>query len=71
MTRAPAALAIWMAITPMPLVAPWINKVSPDFRPPPSKTLVKTVKTVSGRAAAWTKSRASGTGRACRASTTA
>jgi hypothetical protein len=31
MTRAPAALAIWMAVTPMPLVAPWISRVSPAF----------------------------------------
>jgi hypothetical protein len=52
MTRAPAALAIWMAVTPMPLVAPWISRVSPAFSAPLSKTLVKTVKTVSGRAAA-------------------
>jgi hypothetical protein len=71
MTWAPAALAIWMAVTPMPLVAPWTSRVSPAFSPPASKTLAKTVQTVSGRAAAWTKSTPGGMGRAWRASTTA
>ena len=54
MTRAPAALAIWIAVTPMPLVAPWISNVSPAFNAPLSNTLAKTVKTVSGSTAACT-----------------
>ena len=70
-TRAPAALAIWIAVTPMPEVAPCTSSVSPAFSAPCSKTLAKTVNTVSGRPAAWMKSNPLGIGKAWRASTTA
>ena len=69
-TLAPAALAIWTAATPMPLVAPWTMKVSPRASRPRSNTLPKTVNAVSGRLAACTPSSPAGSGRAWRASTT-
>jgi NADPH2:quinone reductase len=47
-TLAPSALAIWMAVTPIPLVPPWISKVSPACNRPRSNTLLHTVKKVSG-----------------------
>jgi hypothetical protein len=65
MTVAPAALASWMAVTPMPLVPPWISSVSPACRRPRSNTLLQTVKKVSGRLAASTSLRPWGTGRHC------
>jgi len=53
-----------MAVVPIPEVAPWISRVSPALRPPCSNTFAKTVKTVSGRAAAWTALKPVGMGRA-------
>ena len=50
-TRAPAAFAIWIAVTPIPLFAPCTSSVSPARRAPRSKTLLQTVNTVSGNAA--------------------
>ena len=70
-TFAPAALAIWIAVVPMPEVEPWISTVSPAFNPPCSNTLANSVNTVSGKAAASMRSSPSGIGKACRASTTA
>ncbi len=70
-TRAPAALAIWMAVTPIPEVPPWMRQVSPGWRCPMSNRFAQTVKTVSGRDAASTKPRPLGMARACRASATA
>jgi len=64
MTFAPAALAIWIAVTPMPDVAPCTKRVSPAFSMPISNTFAQTVKTVSGRDAASAKLRDPGTGRA-------
>jgi len=62
-TVAPAALAIWMAVTPMPLEPPWINKVSPACKRPRSNTLLHTVKKVSGKEAASMSLKPWGTGR--------
>jgi hypothetical protein len=47
-----------MAVTPMPLVAPWTSRVSPGLSAPASNTFAQTVKTVSGRAAASSKASA-------------
>ena len=54
MTRAPKAVASWIAVVPMPEEPPWISTVSPAFKPPRSNTLCQTVKKVSGMAAAST-----------------
>ena len=70
-TLAPAALAIWIAVVPIPDVAPWIITVSPGCRLPCSNTLANTVNTVSGRAAASSRLRPCGIGKAWRASQTA
>ena len=51
MTRAPSALAIWIAVVPMPEEPPCTRKVSPDLSPPRSTMLCQTVKKVSGIAA--------------------
>ena len=51
MTRAPNALASWIAVVPMPDEPPCTRKVSPDFKPPRSNMLCQTVKKVSGMAA--------------------
>ena len=63
MTVAPCALAIWIAVTPMPLLPPWISRVSPGCRRPRSKTFDQTVKKVSGRLAASMSLRLAGDGR--------
>ena len=63
MTLAPSALAIWIAVTPMPLVPPWISRVSPGCSRTRSNTLLHTVKKVSGSEAASTSLRPLGTGR--------
>ena len=60
-----AARANWMAVTPMPLVPPCTNRVSPFCRRPRSNTLLQTVKKVSGNAAASSSDRPWGTGRHC------
>ena len=62
-TRAPNARANWIAVVPMPLDPPWISTDSPDVRWARSKTLLHTVKKVSGSAAALTKLMPAGTGR--------
>ena len=51
-TRAPACLASWIAIVPMPLPPPWTSSVSPAASPAVRKTLEYTVQAVSGSAAA-------------------
>ncbi len=63
MTLAPSALAIWIAVTPMPLEPPWISSVSPGWSLTRSNTLLHTVKKVSGSEAASTSLRPLGTGR--------
>ena len=70
-TTAPKALPSMMAVVPMPLDPPWTSSVSPSFRRPRSKTLVHTVKKVSGIAAASLKERPGGTGSALSSCTTA
>ena len=62
-TVAPHALAIWIAVTPMPLEPPWTSSVSPGCRRARSKTFDQTVKKVSGRLAASTSLRFAGLGR--------
>ena len=52
MTRAPKALASWIAVVPMPDEPPCTKNVSPIFKPPRSNTLCQTVRKVSGMAAA-------------------
>ena len=64
MTFAPKALASMIAVVPMPEVPPCTSSVSPAFSAPRSKTLVQTVKKVSGIAAASTIVRPAGIGRA-------
>src|SRR5512134_35437 len=54
-----------MAATPIPLAPPCTNKDSPFLSFPLSKTLLQTVKTVSGSEAASTKDRFDGIGRHC------
>ena len=56
MTRAPNALANWMAVTPMPLVPPCTSAVSPSASRPWPNRLAQTVKPVSHNAAARTAS---------------
>ena len=51
-TVAPKCRAIWIAVSPMPLVPPWISTVSPRRSRPRSTRLFQTVKNVSGRLAA-------------------
>jgi len=63
-TRAPNALASWIAAVPMPEEPPWISKVSPAFNRPRSKALCHTVKKVSGMAAAAISVSPAGTGSA-------
>jgi hypothetical protein len=55
-TRAPSALASWIAVVPMPLDPPCTRNHSPAARRPRSNTLFHTVKKVSGSAAARTMS---------------
>ncbi len=62
-TRAPKALASWIAVVPMPLEPPWTRRLSPGLRPARSKTLLHTVKKVSGSAAASVRLRPLGAGR--------
>ncbi|MNN55611.1 hypothetical protein D3C81_1704970 [compost metagenome] len=69
-TLKPSALAIWMAVVPMPLEPPWISSVSslprgPLPSRPRSNTLLQTVKKVSGSAAASISDKPAGTGRHC------
>ena len=64
-TVAPKAEASWIAVVPMPDEPPCTRKLSPGRRRPRSKTLVQTVKKVSGTAPASTIDRPSGTGRTC------
>ena len=59
-TVAPRALAIWIAVTPMPLVPPCTSRVSPGCSRARSNTLLQTVKKVSGRLAASTSLRPCG-----------
>lgn len=62
---APMALPSWMAVTPIPLVPPCTNSVSPFCRRPRSNTLLQTVKNVSGKEAASASDKPWGTGRHC------
>ena len=64
-TLAPAAFAIWIAVTPMPLFPPCTRKTSPACSRPRSNTLIHTVKKVSGRDAASMSESPAGTGRHC------
>ena len=64
-TRAPSALATWMAITPIPDVPPCTSSVSPSARRPRSTTLAQTVKAVSGSEAACAMEKPAGTGSTC------
>jgi hypothetical protein len=48
-TRAPKWRASWIAVVPMPDDPPWTRNRSPACKPPRMKTLVQTVKKVSGR----------------------
>jgi hypothetical protein len=52
MTRAPWALASWIAVTPMPLEPPCTSSVSPAASRAIWNTFCQTVKKVSGRLAA-------------------
>ena len=61
-TVAPACLASWIAIVPMPLPPPWMSSVSPPARRALRKTLEYTVQAVSGSAAASISVMPSGTG---------
>ena len=63
-TRAPRAWASWIAVVPMPEEPPCTRKLSPARRRPRPKTLVQTVKKVSGSAAAAVMPRPAGTGSA-------
>jgi hypothetical protein len=69
-TIEPKALASWIAVVPMPDVPPWTSRVSPAFSAPRSKTLVQTVKVVSGIAAASTTVSPAGIGSAFDSCTT-
>src|SRR3954466_2969963 len=62
-TVTPNAEASWIAVVPMPEEPPWTRKLSPGWRRPRSKTLVQTVKKVSGMAPASTIGRVAGAGR--------
>ena len=62
-TREPRTLASWMAVVPIPLVPPWISRVSPGCSRALSKTLLQTVKKVSGSAAACCRFSPPGMGR--------
>ena len=55
-TRAPNSRASCIAVTPMPLVPPWINTDSPRANRPCMNMFAHTVKNVSGSAAARTAS---------------
>src|SRR5690606_14865930 len=68
-TVAPKLLASWIAVVPIPPLPPCINTVSPGFNSASWNRLCQTVNTVSGRQAAARKSRLSGIGRQCSAST--
>ena len=68
-TRAPNALASWIAIVPIPLLPPCTSSISPSARPASWKTLEYTVHAVSGNAAAMDVSTLPGTGSSCPAGT--
>ena len=64
-TRAPRAVASWMANVPMPLAPPWTSRVSRLCSRPSWNTLDHTVQATSGSAAASTRLTPFGTGRQC------
>ena len=64
-TVCPKAFTIWIAATPMPEEPPCTRKLSPDLRAARSKTLLQTVKKVSGSDAASTSVMPFGIGRHC------
>ena len=68
-TRAPFALASWIATVPIPLAPPCTRSVSPAASPPTWKTFEYTVQVASGSPAASTTPSASGTGSTCPAGT--
>ena len=70
-TRDPNALASWIAVVPIPDAPPWTSSVSPGRSRPRSKTLVQTVKVVSGTPPASAIGRSGGTGSAFDSWTTA
>src|SRR5690606_3041028 len=61
-TRAPSAVASWIANVPMPLPPPCTSTVSPSLSLPKSTRLDQTVHATSGRPAASTRSTPRGTG---------
>ena len=63
-TRWPKARAIWIAVTPMPLLPPCTSSVSPAASLARSNTLIHTVKNVSGSEAASTMLEPLGHGKA-------
>src|SRR2546422_7360968 len=64
-TVCPKAFTIWIAATPIPLDPPCTRKDSPGLIPARSKTLLHTVKKVSGKDAASTGDMPFGIGRHC------
>jgi hypothetical protein len=69
-TRAPLARASCIAVVPIPEEPPWHRNTSPALSRPRPKTLVQTVKNVSGMPAASTADRPCGTGNALSSWTT-
>ena len=61
-TRAPSALATWMAWLPMPLLPPWIRNVSPAASRPAATMFDQTVQATSGSPPAVTRSTPAGMG---------
>jgi hypothetical protein len=70
-TRAPKALASWMALVPTPDAPPWMRIDSPAASRPRSMIDGQIVKNVSGMAAASSMVKPRGTGRALVSSTLA
>jgi hypothetical protein len=60
-TRAPIALAIWMAAVPTPEAPAWMNAQRPEVSPPWTIKASKAVRKASGIAAASGRPTASGT----------